>query len=290
VQVFWPGATAQQMADQVTDKLEKTLQEVPYADKIRSYSKPGESLTIFQVKDSSPPQGRGNSWYQVRKKVGDMRARCRQGVIGPFFNDDFGDVYGSIYALSADGFTRGAAEHADACASGCCGARRGQGRAVRRAGREGLRRDLAEAPGAAGPGFEPGARADRRAERGGGRPGRSTPTRNLQVRVGGQFNTVDELRRCRSAPSTRRERSGWATSRDPARLRRPAAGEGAPPGPRGHRAGRLDGQGRRHHRARQALHAGPDASGRAAGGHRTAAVQDQPQAVVSRSVGEFVGC
>ena len=56
VQAFWPGATAQQMAEQVTDKIEKTLQEVPYADKIRSYTKPGESLTILQVKDSSPPK------------------------------------------------------------------------------------------------------------------------------------------------------------------------------------------------------------------------------------------
>jgi multidrug efflux pump len=105
VRVFWPGATAQQMAEQVTDKVEKALQEAPYADKIRSYTKPGESLTIFQIKDSSPPKEVSNVWYQVRKKVGDMRSTLPQGVIGPFFNDDFGDVYGSIYALSADGFS-----------------------------------------------------------------------------------------------------------------------------------------------------------------------------------------
>ncbi|WP_245213429.1 efflux RND transporter permease subunit [Rhizobacter sp. AJA081-3] len=105
MRVFWPGATAQQVADQVTDKLEKTLQEVPYADKIRSYSKPGEALIIFQVKDNSPPREMQQIWYTVRKKVGDMRATLPAGVIGPFFNDEFGDVYGSIYALSADGFT-----------------------------------------------------------------------------------------------------------------------------------------------------------------------------------------
>ena len=105
MRVFWPGATAQQVADQVTDKLEKTLQEVPYADKIRSYSKPGEALIIFQVKDNSPPREMQQIWYTVRKKVGDMRATLPGGVIGPFFNDEFGDVYGSIYALSADGFT-----------------------------------------------------------------------------------------------------------------------------------------------------------------------------------------
>jgi multidrug efflux pump subunit AcrB len=106
VQAFWPGATAQQMADQVTDKIEKTLQEVPHADIIRSYVKPGESLTILQLKDSSPPKDVPNSWYQARKRVGDMRQTLPQGVIGPVFNDDFGDVYGSIFVLSADGFSR----------------------------------------------------------------------------------------------------------------------------------------------------------------------------------------
>ncbi|MCM5679793.1 efflux RND transporter permease subunit [Schlegelella sp. S2-27] len=105
VRAFWPGATALQMSEQVTDKIEKTLQEVPYADKIRSYSKPGEALIIFQIKDSSPPKEVANVWYQVRKKIGDMRGSLPQGVVGPFFNDEFGDVYGSIYALSADGFS-----------------------------------------------------------------------------------------------------------------------------------------------------------------------------------------
>jgi multidrug efflux pump len=105
VQVFWPGASAQQVAEQVTDKIERTLQEVPHSDIIRSYTKPGESLTILQLKDSSPPHEVTDVWYQVRKKIGDMRGTLPQGVIGPFFNDEFGDVYGSIYALSADGFS-----------------------------------------------------------------------------------------------------------------------------------------------------------------------------------------
>ena len=105
IRVFWPGATAQQMADQVTDRIERTLQEVPYADKIRSYSKPGEAQIIFQVKDSSPPKEMAQIWYTVRKKIGDIRGSLPSGVIGPFFNDEFGDVYGSIYALSADGFS-----------------------------------------------------------------------------------------------------------------------------------------------------------------------------------------
>jgi multidrug efflux pump len=105
VQAFWPGATAQQIAEQVTDKIERTLQEVPHADTIRSYTKPGESFTILELKDSAPPKEVANSWYQVRKRVGDMRSTLPQGVIGPVFNDDFGDVYGSIFALAADGFS-----------------------------------------------------------------------------------------------------------------------------------------------------------------------------------------
>ncbi|MCU0814501.1 MAG: efflux RND transporter permease subunit, partial [Burkholderiaceae bacterium] len=105
VQAFWPGATAVQMAEQVTDRIEKTLQEVPYADVVRSYTKPGESLTLLQLADSSTPKAVPEVWYQVRKKIGDMRSTLPAGVIGPVFNDEFGDVYGSIFALSADGFS-----------------------------------------------------------------------------------------------------------------------------------------------------------------------------------------
>jgi len=105
VQAFWPGATAQQIAEQVTDKIERTLQEVPYADTIRSYTKPGESFTLLELKDSAPPKEVSSSWYQARKRIGDMRSTLPAGVVGPVFNDDFGDVYGSIFALSADGFS-----------------------------------------------------------------------------------------------------------------------------------------------------------------------------------------
>jgi multidrug efflux pump subunit AcrB len=115
VQAFWPGATAEQMSRQVTDKIEKALQEVPYAWKIRSYSKPGETLVTFQLADTSPAKETQQLWYTVRKKVGDIAPTLPQGVRGPFFNDDFGDVYGSIYALSADGFSyRQLNDYADA--------------------------------------------------------------------------------------------------------------------------------------------------------------------------------
>ncbi len=104
IRVFYPGATAQQVNEQVVDKIEKTLQEVPLADKIRSYAKPGEALIIFQVKDSGNPKDVPSIWYSVRKKVGDIRGTLPAGVIGPFFNDEFGDVYGVMYALRTDGF------------------------------------------------------------------------------------------------------------------------------------------------------------------------------------------
>jgi multidrug efflux pump subunit AcrB len=105
VRAVWPGATAVQMAEQVTDKLERKLQETPYVDKIRSYSKPGETTIILELRESTPPKETANSWYQVRKKIGDTAATLPAGVIGPFFNDEFGDTYGSIFALSGDGFS-----------------------------------------------------------------------------------------------------------------------------------------------------------------------------------------
>jgi len=105
VRAVWPGATALQMAEQVTDPLERKLQETPYIDRIRSFSKPGETTIILELRESTPPKETGPAWYQVRKKIGDMAGTLPQGVIGPFFNDEFGDTYGSIFALSGDGFT-----------------------------------------------------------------------------------------------------------------------------------------------------------------------------------------
>jgi multidrug efflux pump subunit AcrB len=105
VRAYWPGASSLQMAEQVTDKLEKKLQETPFIDTIRSYSKPGETLIILQLRESTPPREVTQAWYQVRKKIGDIRNTLPSGVIGPLYNDEFGDTFGSIFALSADGFT-----------------------------------------------------------------------------------------------------------------------------------------------------------------------------------------
>ena len=103
VRAEWPGASALDMELQVTDKIERKLQELPL-DSIRSYSKPGEALVFVALKDSLPSSVVPDYWYQVRKKVGDIKGRLPAGVRGPYFNDEFGDTYTSIYALTADGF------------------------------------------------------------------------------------------------------------------------------------------------------------------------------------------
>ncbi len=105
VRAYWPGATATQMAEQVTDKLEKKLQEAPGLEKLRSYSKPGETLIFVQLKESMRGHDVVDAWYQVRKKISDIRGTLPSNVQGPFFNDEFGDVYGVMYAFSSDGFT-----------------------------------------------------------------------------------------------------------------------------------------------------------------------------------------
>lgn len=114
VRTFWPGATARDVEQQITDKIERKLQEAPNVDHLRSYSRPGESTVFFFVKDSAPPREIPETWYQVRKRVGDMRHTLPQGIQGPFFNDEFGDVYGNIYALTGEGYGYAELkEHAD---------------------------------------------------------------------------------------------------------------------------------------------------------------------------------
>ena len=105
IRTLWPGATTEQVDRQVTDRIEKKLQETPYFKWTRSYSKPGESLIVLELLDTAPRREVPQIWYQVRKKVGDIRATLPAEAIGPFFNDEFGDVFGTIYAFTGDGFT-----------------------------------------------------------------------------------------------------------------------------------------------------------------------------------------
>ena len=103
VRSLWPGATALQVEQQLTDKIEKKLQETPYIDRVSSFSRPGESTVLFFAKDSTPPGAVPDVFYQVRKKIGDIRHTLPAGVQGPFFNDEYGDVFGNILALTGDG-------------------------------------------------------------------------------------------------------------------------------------------------------------------------------------------
>ncbi|HEY4351362.1 MAG TPA: efflux RND transporter permease subunit [Paraburkholderia sp.] len=105
IRTMWPGATARQVQEEVTDRIGRKLQETPSIDFLRSYSRPGESLIFFNMKDSAPASSVPETWYQVRKKVGDIAGTLPHGVQGPYFNDEFGDVYTSIYTLEGDGFS-----------------------------------------------------------------------------------------------------------------------------------------------------------------------------------------
>src|SRR4051794_9195483 len=105
VNVGWPGATATEMQAQVADKVEKKLQELPFLDRVESYSQPGVSFIRVILSDRTPPAKVKELWYQVRKKVGDIKGALPSGITGPHFNDEYGDVYSALYMLSADGLT-----------------------------------------------------------------------------------------------------------------------------------------------------------------------------------------
>jgi multidrug efflux pump len=104
VRTTWPGASAIEVEQQITDKLEKKIQEVPNIDYSSSYSRPGESMIFIVIKDDTFSEAIPDIWYQVRKKVGDIRHTLPQNVESLVFNDEFSDVYGSMYALTGDGF------------------------------------------------------------------------------------------------------------------------------------------------------------------------------------------
>ena len=104
VQTYWPGATAQEVATLVTDRIEKELMTTGQYENIRAYSRPGESMVTFIAKDSYRSEQIPDVWYNVRKKVNDVRSQLPSGVQGPFFNDEFGDTFGNIYVLTGKDF------------------------------------------------------------------------------------------------------------------------------------------------------------------------------------------
>ena len=104
VRTLWPGATAQEVSEQVTERVEKALMATGEYEFMRAYSRAGESQVIFMARDSMRSRDVPALWYQVRKKVGDIRPTLPEGTIGPFFNDEFGDTFGNIYAITGPGF------------------------------------------------------------------------------------------------------------------------------------------------------------------------------------------
>jgi multidrug efflux pump len=105
VQAAWPGATVEETLKQVTERLERTLEETPHLDFLRSFTRAGVTTIFVNLQGSANAKQVADTWYQVRKNVGDMRQTLPSGVVGPGFNDDFGDTFGIIYGFTSDGFT-----------------------------------------------------------------------------------------------------------------------------------------------------------------------------------------
>ncbi len=105
VVVDWPGAAADEMAREVTDRIERKLEDLPHLDHTESQTQPGHAVVTVSLRDDTPPRQVPGLWYQVRKKIGDIAPTLPQGVQGPFFDDEFGDTYSLVYALTADGLS-----------------------------------------------------------------------------------------------------------------------------------------------------------------------------------------
>ena len=136
VSAVWPGATLEETLLQVTERIERKLQETPHLDKLKSYTTAGATTIFIDLQGSTPPAKVPDLWYQVRKDIGDIRGTLPQGVLGPAFDDDFGDTYGIIFGFTADGFSRRELrDYVESVRSQLLNAaRRSQDRAARRAG------------------------------------------------------------------------------------------------------------------------------------------------------------
>ena len=105
VQVFWPGASVHELQEQVVDKIERKIQETPQLDYVQSYSHPGSAVIFVNLRGEARGREVSDAFYQVRKKIGDIQNTFPQGVLGPFFNDEFGDTYLALYAIDGTGFS-----------------------------------------------------------------------------------------------------------------------------------------------------------------------------------------
>ena len=115
VSAAWPGASLIDTMNEVTNTLEEKLEETPNLDIVKSYTTPGQTLIYVQLRDSTPPSAIADTWYQVRKKVSDVAHELPGGIVGPFFNDEYGDVFGIVYGITFDGYSwRQARDYAEA--------------------------------------------------------------------------------------------------------------------------------------------------------------------------------
>ncbi|MGV3549750.1 efflux RND transporter permease subunit [Rhizobium sp.] len=105
VQAVWPGASITDMQDQVVNKIERKLQEVPHLDFVRSYTRAGSAIITLQIKGDTNGRDVADAFYQVRKKVGDISSELPEGLLGPYFNDEFGDTYITLHSLSGQGYS-----------------------------------------------------------------------------------------------------------------------------------------------------------------------------------------
>ncbi|MBY5548497.1 efflux RND transporter permease subunit [Rhizobium leguminosarum] len=105
VQAIWPGASIQEMEDQVVNKIERKLQETPHIDWVKSYTRAGSAIITLQVKGDTNSEEVADAFYQVRKKVGDISSELPQGLLGPYFNDEFGDTFITLHSISGDGYS-----------------------------------------------------------------------------------------------------------------------------------------------------------------------------------------
>lgn len=105
VQAVWPGATIEEMQDQVVNKIERKLQETPHLDFVRSYTRAGSAIITVQIEGDTDADDVADAFYQVRKKVGDIANELPEGLLGPYFNDEFGDTYITMHAISGEGYS-----------------------------------------------------------------------------------------------------------------------------------------------------------------------------------------
>lgn len=105
VQAIWPGSSIQDMEDQVVNKIERKLQEVPHLDWVKSFTRAGNAIITIQIKGDTNSADVADAFYQVRKKVGDISSDLPQGLLGPYFNDEFGDTFVTLHSLSGKGFS-----------------------------------------------------------------------------------------------------------------------------------------------------------------------------------------